>query len=386
MPKPIVNLKIYRRLIVVGGGIVGTLHAWYAVKSGWSVTHIEADDEPRMGTVRGTGLISINNLDRPEVARYARMSMAMWRELASEIPDFPMRIVGSLKIATTDGHASELLAQIDLTNTGVDDLRYRNADNIHDMFPWVGDHVVAGLLSFDDAIVDLGLVLGVLRGHLAKNTKYEYFPGRRALDIGSGGLMDQNGQRFFGEQIVLATGAEQTLYSTDTSARRSLRTHTALLIQTRPLLDRLLIPITGISNREVSVVPQFDGSVIVGAVVDTDGSHLFAIEEHQCKSLMAAASRIMGRPISNVARRWLTRYVSSSDDRPGMVHETMPGVLVVTGLGWNGLTTAPALAHQTISGFGQSSYDEQIDDGLEGLEMQLSRPQSARAPSLATPG
>ncbi len=377
---------MYRRLIVVGGGIVGTLHAWYAVKAGWSVTHLEADDEPRMGTVRGTGLISVNNLDRPDIARYARMSLGLWRQLADEIPDFPLRTLGSLKIAVSDAHAAELLSQIDLTSTGTDDLRYRNSDNIREMFPWVGDHVIAGLMSYDDAIIDLGSVLGVLRNHLLKNANYSYHAGRRALDIGSGGLMDQHGERFFGEQIVLATGAEQTLYSTDTSARRSLTTHTALLIQTRPLLERLSIPLTGVSNREVSVVPQFDGSVTVGAVIDTDGSHLFAIEDNQCKSLMAAASRIMGRPLSHVARRWLTRYVSSSDDRPGMVHETMPGVLVVTGLGWNGLTTAPALAQQTINGFGQSSYDEQTDDDLEALELRLSDLQLAEEPSLVIPG
>ncbi len=350
------------RLIIVGGGIVGTLHAWYAVKAGWMVTQLEADDEPRMGSVRGTGLISVNTFDRGDLAQFVAESFQLWRDIGDEIFEFPIRIISSLKVAVSESQNTALLSHIDLEKYGQSIVRYRQGDRLLELGPWLGEHVVAGLSCEADGVVDVAVGLALLRTELRKNANYSYFPNVRALDIGSGGVMDQYGERYFGDQILLATGTEQSLYSADSSARRLLSTSTAMMIQTRPLQEPLAIAITGLADTDVSIVPQFDGSIIVGAAIDTTGAHLFAIEDARCKSMMGAASRILGRPLPHIARRWLTRYVSSSDNSPGLVRETMPGVVVVTGLGWNGLTTAPGLAQQTVRGFGDSHYDFGFED------------------------
>lgn len=40
-----------KRVVVVGGGIVGTFHAWEALQRGWKVVHLERDTSPRGASV-----------------------------------------------------------------------------------------------------------------------------------------------------------------------------------------------------------------------------------------------------------------------------------------------------------------------------------------------
>lgn len=40
------------RVIVVGGGILGTTHAWQALKLGHEVIHLERDEFPRSASVQ----------------------------------------------------------------------------------------------------------------------------------------------------------------------------------------------------------------------------------------------------------------------------------------------------------------------------------------------
>jgi glycine/D-amino acid oxidase-like deaminating enzyme len=45
------------RLVIIGGGILGTAHAMAAVRRGHEVAHLERELEPRGATVRDFGLV-----------------------------------------------------------------------------------------------------------------------------------------------------------------------------------------------------------------------------------------------------------------------------------------------------------------------------------------
>ncbi|MFE3144850.1 FAD-dependent oxidoreductase [Streptomyces scopuliridis] len=42
-----------QRILIVGGGIIGALHAWEARKRGFDVIHLESDLEPRSALPSG---------------------------------------------------------------------------------------------------------------------------------------------------------------------------------------------------------------------------------------------------------------------------------------------------------------------------------------------
>src|SRR5580658_1609924 len=49
-----------RRVVIVGGGVIGTMHALEAVRRGWEVIHLEADAGPRRASVRNFGLVWVS--------------------------------------------------------------------------------------------------------------------------------------------------------------------------------------------------------------------------------------------------------------------------------------------------------------------------------------
>ena len=49
-----------QRVVVVGGGVFGTMHALFALARGASVVHLERDAVPSGATVRNFGLIWVS--------------------------------------------------------------------------------------------------------------------------------------------------------------------------------------------------------------------------------------------------------------------------------------------------------------------------------------
>ena len=49
-----------QRVVVVGGGVFGTMHALFALARGASVVHLERDPVPSGATVRNFGLVWVS--------------------------------------------------------------------------------------------------------------------------------------------------------------------------------------------------------------------------------------------------------------------------------------------------------------------------------------
>ena len=49
-----------QKLVVVGGGILGTMHAVEAARRGWEVEQLERDLAPRGASVRNFGLVWVS--------------------------------------------------------------------------------------------------------------------------------------------------------------------------------------------------------------------------------------------------------------------------------------------------------------------------------------
>ena len=49
-----------KRVLVVGGGIIGPMHAVLAAEKGFAVTHLERDLKPQSASVRNFGLIWVS--------------------------------------------------------------------------------------------------------------------------------------------------------------------------------------------------------------------------------------------------------------------------------------------------------------------------------------
>jgi glycine/D-amino acid oxidase-like deaminating enzyme len=74
------------RVVIIGGGVLGLMHAVAARRRGLEVVHLEREADARGASVRDFGLIWVGGRAAgPELALALR-ARTLWEELAAEVP------------------------------------------------------------------------------------------------------------------------------------------------------------------------------------------------------------------------------------------------------------------------------------------------------------
>ena len=153
-------------VVVVGGGVLGMMHALEARRLGHDVVHLEREPGPRGASVRNFGLIWVSGRAGGPELDLARRARARWAEIAAEVPGVGFRPHGSLTLAA-DGAELQLLkeaaARPDADLRGYELLDQAAARGIN---PALRGEFAGGLLCRMDALVEPRLVPGALRDHL----------------------------------------------------------------------------------------------------------------------------------------------------------------------------------------------------------------------------
>src|SRR5258707_8118105 len=90
------------RVVVVGGGVIGMMHAHLARRRGYQVVHLEREAAPRGASVRNFGLIWVSGRAAgPELALAVR-ARELWEDISASVPELGFRPHGSLTIARDD--------------------------------------------------------------------------------------------------------------------------------------------------------------------------------------------------------------------------------------------------------------------------------------------
>lgn len=87
-------------LIVIGGGILGTFHAYHALKLGKSVLQLEKDNFPVGATVRNFGQVVPSGMTG-DWFKYGCRSLQIYQEIQAEF-DISVRKNGSVYIASDE--------------------------------------------------------------------------------------------------------------------------------------------------------------------------------------------------------------------------------------------------------------------------------------------
>ena len=91
-------------MVIVGGGIIGTMHAREACRRRREVVHLEADAGPRRASVRNFGLIWVSGRAHGPELELALRARRLWQEVADGSPDVGFRPDGSLTLAGNTGY------------------------------------------------------------------------------------------------------------------------------------------------------------------------------------------------------------------------------------------------------------------------------------------
>jgi len=251
-----------------------------------------------------------------------------------------------------------------------------DADGVQAVNPAVRGKVIGGLLCRRDAVVEPGAVLSALRGHLADSGRYRWLPGRRAVEVGPGTVVDHGGDRHDASLVLVCPGdahagiggrvgaalaqapvrrcrlqmmqtgpATQTL-DTSVADADSMRYYPAFDTPARTRLAPASEE-TAAFGMQLLLVQRAAGGLTIGDTHVYEEPFDFAVEEFLYDGLRQRAEEILGWRLPPVVRRWAGVYSAATDDRVCWREEVEPGVMVVTGLAGRGMTLSPAIAEQT---------------------------------------
>lgn len=366
------------RVVVVGGGVLGLMHAVAARRRGFSVVHLEREPDSRGASVRNFGLVWVSGRAAGPELDLARSARRRWEEIAGEVPGVGFRASGSLTLAADDAEMAlikEASALPDAGRRGYDVLDVAAAREIN---PALRGDFAGALLCRQDAIVEPRQVPAALRAHLLASAGYRWLPGREAVQAAPHAVRDHTGEWHRGDLVVVCTGAAHTglagphlaacpvpplrrvrlqMMQTRAFAGRvttavadgdSMRYYPAFSLPGRAMLGPQP-PVAARAKAQLLLVQRLDGSLTIGDTHDYDEPFPFDVDEDAYDHLRARAQKLLGAPLPPVQRRWAGVYSQVTGDELYHRSQIEPGVVLVTGPGGRGMTCAPAIAEETFA-------------------------------------
>src|ERR1700722_18669688 len=197
------------RVVIVGGGILGTMHAVLARRHGYAVTQLEREPAGRGASVRNFGLVWVSGRRAGAELGLALRARALWAEIAELAPGTGFRPAGSLTLATSAAELAVMREAAELPDAKQREFELLSADEARSANPALRGEFLGGLYCRADAIVEPRVALPALRAALA-GPSYEWLPGVEAVEVAPHGVRDSRGTWHRGDLVVLCTGANFT--------------------------------------------------------------------------------------------------------------------------------------------------------------------------------
>jgi FAD dependent oxidoreductase TIGR03364 len=367
-----------KRLVVLGGGIIGSMHAFFGLKAGFEVIQVERDSEALSASVRNFGLIWVSGREAGPELDLALRARVLWQEVGTAA-NIGFRGNGSLTIARTDaefGVLQEAASMEDAMLRGFEILHKREVQQLE---PILAGNFVGALRCSLDGAVEPSMLFSGLRAYLLAQPHYQWIPNFEAVafDHNETGnhISDAQGVTISGEYMALCPGAAHAGFLSDYLQDAPLRKVFLQMGSTKPITDKLSHSIADSDSlryypafknlsldrlppqSEVAVehkmqlllTPRFDGSFTIGDTHLYQEPFSHEIVEEPYLHLLEVIGSIFGREFS-VAKRWSGVYSQSTSTRDIYYrNEIAPGAVIVTGGGGRGNTLSPAIAEETIT-------------------------------------
>ena len=373
-------------LIVLGGGVLGTFHAYHAINKGLKVALIEKDAQPQGATVRNFGQVVPSGMDS-KWQNFGRESLAIYKEIQSQF-DISVTQEGSIYLASNKEEVQllEELKEINSSNSYPSQLLTKkqcleNYPNLRE------DYVQAGLFFPEEVKVEPRVMINKLHQYL-KQKGLDIYTGETVLEcdaLRSGVQLYTSKSRLLSSsKVIICNGSEFKILYPKLFEESDLIVSKLQMMQTKAQPNYMLPSsvLTGLSIRRYEAFtecPSYasikakedpesferkwgvhilfkqaaDGSIIIGdsheyapaGRIDKLGFDLnmdidnFIIEE---------AKKIFDLPTYDIQNRWFGMY-SQCQNSDIFQHTIDEDIHIVTGIGGKGMTGSAGFAKQNIN-------------------------------------
>ncbi|MEV0091780.1 TIGR03364 family FAD-dependent oxidoreductase [Streptomyces sp. NPDC050738] len=371
------------RVIVVGAGVVGTMHAWHAVERGHEVVQIERESEARGASLRNFGQVWVSGRAGGEELETALRARVLWEEIGERVPGLGFRGNGSLTPVRGELELSVAQAALKRDDAGARGYRVVSADEAREINPALKGDFDAALWCERDAAVEPRVAQLELKKALLASGRYAYLGGREVREVlGERAVRDDHGDVHTGDVVVLCTGAWLGGLVRELAPKLPVRRVRLQMMQTEPLGETLTTsvadadsfryypayagealdalnagqaqdPVAAAHKMQLLMVQRKDGGLTIGDTHEYEHPFAFDVREEPYAHVARVAERFLGRPLPKIRHRWAGVYAQCTDTTR-VVHreQVRDGVWLVTGPGGRGMTCSPAIGETTANELG----------------------------------
>lgn len=361
------------RVLITGGGILGTFHAMEALARGFEVTQFEASAEPEASTPRSPGVLHFSRCAPGMGLELGIRAAHGWTSLSEQTDNTLLRRTGSSVVAVDDQQAETLAAlasRHDATGRG---WTLTDGDAARETRPMFSETVRASLDSSLDIVVEPRSMLEALRTVMLANDRYTYKGGVDIRDVGQGVLTDATGRTHRGDFSVLCPGSRSDLTVSLMRQPTKLRSMRIQVAQTERLERVLGAPFSDFSalagsdlgratgmqlppadprlgSTEVllTCVQRRNRSLTIGETRDCEEPFGFEVSQRPIETLIDRLRGILGADPPAIAHQWVGHVRTCTDGRLWLRDDLDEVTTLVTSAGQRGIMLAPVIASDTL--------------------------------------
>jgi FAD dependent oxidoreductase TIGR03364 len=367
--------------IVVGGGIIGTMHAYSALKNGLKIIHCESSSAPNAASVRNFGLIWISGRKSGPELDLALRSRELWGEIGRTIPETGFRDHGSLTLALNDAELEVMSRAAAMNDAHARGFELLNAAEVRTREPSLATNIRGALFCRQDAIVEPDKVLGALRDFMSKSSNYHWFPDTEIADFDSIGdecvVRTTDQREFHGHYLVLAPGSAHAGIFEEYFRNEPIRRVRLQMAETDTFPSTLQHSIAdgdslryypafascGIENlppqhpiaekfhMQLLLAQRDNGGLTIGDTHEYQEPVESPILQEPYTYLQEVLSKLF-TIVPPIRRTWDGIYSQVTDSKLYFRKEIQSNIHLVSGLGGRGNTLAPAVAEETMKKWG----------------------------------
>jgi FAD dependent oxidoreductase TIGR03364 len=373
--------------VIVGGGVLGTFHAYHALELGLKVCLVEKDAYPKGATTQNFGQVVPSGMNT-KWQEFGRESLAIYKDIQSRF-DIGIRQNGTVYVASNE-EEEQLLVELKAINRGNDYASKMLAkQECLSNYPGLRkEYVTAGLFFPDEVTVEPRTMIHKLQ---------KYLIGQKGLDIKFDfpvvsceskdewvSVRSTKNEEVFGKKVIICNGADFKNLYPEMFASSDLEVSKLQMMQTKPQKNYELKGsiLTGWSIRRYEAFhecPSFagikqkepkdslqkkwgvhilfkqavDGSVILG------DSHQYAdanriedlgydLDMDIDNFMIDEAKKIIDLPTYQIQRRWYGMY--SQCKNSDIFQKTIDrNIHIITGIGGKGMTGSAGFSKKNIA-------------------------------------